>query len=68
MIKKHLPEKRDISNYQDLGWTVARAVILVSLGLAFLVTNPVAEVFFDDLPSTLRENHKSPLERGFRGV
>ena len=24
--------------------------------------------FFDDLPSTLRENNKSPLERGFRGV
>ena len=43
-------------------------MILVSLCLAFLVTNPVADGYFDNLPSSLERMIKSPLERGFRGV
>jgi len=45
MIKEHLPGREDVSNYKDFDRTVEKAVILVSLCLAFLVTNPVANVF-----------------------
>jgi len=51
------------SNYKDFDRTVGKAVILVFLSLAFLVTNPVADGSFDDLPSTL-ERMISPLLRG----
>jgi len=67
MIKEHLPVREDVSNYKGFNRTAGKAVILVSLCLVFLVTKPVADGSFDDLPSTL-ENDKSLLERGFRGV
>ena len=75
MIRKHLPGKGDILNYQasgsvtrlDLGRTVGKAVILVSLCLAFFVTNPVADVFFDD-PESAYQRIMSPLSRGDSGV
>jgi len=67
MIKEHLPGREGISNYKDFNQTVGKAMILVSLCLAFLVTNPVADDSFDDLPSTL-ERMISPLLRGDSGV
>ncbi|MFQ6115968.1 MAG: hypothetical protein ACE5NG_18055 [bacterium] len=45
MIKKHLPVREDVSIYRGFDRTVRKAVILVPLCLAFLVTNPVADVF-----------------------
>ena len=60
MIKEHLPVREDVSNYKDFDRSVEKAVLLVSLCLAFLVTNPVADGSFDDLPSTL-ERIISPL-------
>jgi len=67
MIKEHLPGREDVSNYKYFDRTVEKAVILVSLCLAFLVTNPVADGSFYDLPSTL-ERVISPLWRGDLGV
>jgi len=67
MIKEHLPGRKDVSNYKDFDRTVEKAVLLVSLCLAFLVTNPVVDGFYDDLPSTL-ERMISPLWRGDLGV
>jgi len=67
MIKEHLPGREDVSNYKDFDRTVGKAVILVSLCLAFLVTNPVADGSFDNLPSTL-QRMISPLLRGDLGV
>jgi len=67
MIKEHLPGREDVSNYKDFDRTVEKAVILISLCLAFLVTNPVVDGFYDDLPSTL-ERMISPLWRGDLGV
>jgi len=65
--KKHLPGREDVSNYKDFDRTVEKAVILVSLCLVFLVTNPVADGSFDNFPSTL-ERMISPLLRGDLGV
>jgi len=67
MIKEHLPAREDVSNYKNFDRIVGKAVILVSLCLAFLVTNPVADGSFDDLPSTL-ERMISLLLRGDLGV
>jgi len=67
MIKEHLSGREDVSNYKDFDRTVEKVVILVSLCLAFLVTNPVADGSFDDLPSTL-QRMISPLLRGDLGV
>jgi len=67
MIKQHLPGREDVSNYKVFDLTVEKAVILVSLCLAFLVTKPVADGSFDDLPSIL-ERMISPLWRGDLGV
>jgi len=53
MIKEHLPGREDVSNYKDFDRTVKKTVLLESLCLAFLVTNPVADGSFYDLPSTL---------------
>jgi len=46
MIKEHLSGREDVSNYKDFNRTVEKAVILVSLCLAFLATKPVADSFF----------------------
>jgi len=67
MIKEHLPVREDVSNYKCFYRTVGKAVILTSICLAFLVTNPVADGSFDDLPSTL-ERMRNPLLRGDLGV
>jgi len=67
MIKEHLPGREDVSNYKDFDRTVEKKVLLVYLCLAFLVTNPVADGSFDNLPSTL-QRMISPLLRGDLGV
>ena len=65
--KRAFTGKEDVSNYKDFDRTVEKAVILVSLCLAFLVTNLELIDSFDDLPSTL-ERMISPLLRGDLGV
>ena len=64
MIRKRLPGKADVLNYQasgsaarlDLDRTVGKAVILVSLCLSFFVTNPVDNVFLITLNQPARES------------
>jgi len=61
--KRAFTRKRRCIELQGFIPDCGKKVLLVSLCLAFLVTNPVADGSFDNLPSTL-ERIISPLLRG----